>query len=93
MTRGYEPERVLRVVHRNHRGTLLAAVPVPSRFSDPRARYAMLYVAETVRCTFWETLRRNRFAQRRRQAKGACRRTLRSPACICRGVSERPNRR
>ena len=28
MTRGYEPERVLRVVYRKHRGTLLAAVPV-----------------------------------------------------------------
>ena len=79
MTRGYDPERLraglrairiermFRVVHRNHRGTPLAAVPAPSRFSDPRAGYAVLYAAETVRCAFWETLGRNRFARRRRR--------------------------
>lgn len=79
MTRAYDPERLraglravriermFRVVHRNHRGTPLAAVPAPSRFSDPRARYAVLYGAETVRCAFWETLGRNRFARRRRR--------------------------
>lgn len=72
MTRGYDPdrlragmcavrlERVFRVIRRTHRGTPLAAVPVPSRFSDPRARYAVLYAAETVRCAFWETLGRGR---------------------------------
>ena len=80
MSRGYDPERlraglravrlerVFRVVHRDHRGTPLAAVPAPSRFSDPQARYAVLYAAETVRCAFWETLGRNRFARRRRRA-------------------------
>ena len=79
MTRSYDPdrlraglrevriERVFRVVHRSHRGTPLAAVPAPSRFSDPRGRYAVLYAAETVRCAFWETLGRNRFARRRRR--------------------------
>ena len=79
MTRGYDPkrlraglravrlERVFRVVHRDNRGTPLAAVPAPSRFSDPQARYAVLYAAETVRCAFWETLGRNRFARRRRR--------------------------
>ena len=46
MTRGYDPdrlraglcavrlERVFRVIQRTHRGTPLAAVPAPSRFSD-----------------------------------------------------------
>ena len=79
MTRGYDPERLraglravgiermFRVVHRKHRGTPLAAVPAPSRFSDPDARYPVLYAAETVRCAFWETLGRNRFARRRRR--------------------------
>ncbi|MDE0057049.1 MAG: RES family NAD+ phosphorylase [Defluviicoccus sp.] len=79
MTRGYDSdrlraglcavriERAFRVVHRDHRGTPLAAVPTPSRFSDPQARYAVLYAAETVRCAFWETLGRNRFARRRRR--------------------------
>ena len=79
MTRGYDPdrlraglravrlERAFRVVHRDHRGTPLAAVPAPSRFSDSQGRYAVLYAAETVRCAFWETLGRNRFARRRRR--------------------------
>ena len=58
-------ERMFRVVHSDHRGTPLAAVPAPSRFSDPRTRYAVLYAAETVRCAFWETLGRNRFARRK----------------------------
>ena len=53
--------------HRNYRGTPLAAVPSPSRFSDPQARYAVLYAAETVCRAFWETLGRNRFARRRRE--------------------------
>ena len=79
MTRGYDPkrlraglravriERVFRVIHCAHRDTPLVAVPTPSRFSDPHARYAVLYAAETVRCAFWETLGRNRFARRRRR--------------------------
>lgn len=80
MSRGYDPdrlrsglrtvrlERVFRVIHRSHRATPLAAVPAPSRFGDPRARYAMLYASEAVRCAFWETLGRNRFARRRQRA-------------------------
>ena len=82
MSRGYDPdrlraglralrlERAFRVVHREHRehrGTPLAAAPAPSRFSDPRADYAVLYAAETIRCAFWETLGRNRFARRSRR--------------------------
>lgn len=75
MTRGYNAKRlraglrairieqVVRVIHCAHRGTPLVAVPTPSRFSDPHARYA----AETVRCAFWETLGRNRFTRRRRR--------------------------
>ena len=60
-------ERVFRVVHRDHRGTPLAGVQAPSRFSDPQAGYAVLYAAEMVRCASWETLGRNRFARRRRR--------------------------
>jgi len=76
---GYDPDRlrsglrtirlgrVFRVIHRDHRDTPLAAVPRPSRFSDPQSRYAVLYAAASVRCAFWETLGRNRFARRRRR--------------------------
>ena len=79
MSRGYDPdrlraglrpvrlERVFRVIHRSHRTTPLAAAPAPSRFSDPLERYAVLYASEAVRCAFWETLGRNRFARRRRR--------------------------
>ena len=77
MSRGYDPdrlrtglctvrlERVFRVIHRSHGAAPLAAVPSPSRFSDPQGGYSVLYGAETVRCAFWETLGRNRFARRR----------------------------
>ena len=79
MSRGYDPdrlrsglctmrlERVFRVIHRSHRSAPLTAVPAPSRFGDPRARYAVLYAAQSVRCAFWETLGRNRFARRRQR--------------------------
>ena len=79
MTGGYDPDRlrsrlrevrlgrVFRVVHRDRRSTPLGAAPSPSRFSDPQERYALLYASETVRCAFWETLARNRFARRRRR--------------------------
>ena len=79
MSRGYDPDRlraglrpvrlgrVFRVIHRGHRATPLAAAPAPSRFSDPQGSYAVLYVSERVRCAFWETLGRNRFARRRRR--------------------------
>ena len=77
MTGGYDPGRlrsrlrdvrlgrVFRVIHRDRRSTPLGAVPAPSRFSDPRECYAVLYASEAVRCAFWETLGRNRFARRR----------------------------
>ena len=48
-------ERVFRIVHRDHRGAPLAAVPAPSRFSDPQTGYVVLCAAETVRCAFWES--------------------------------------
>ncbi len=79
MTGGYDPDRlrarlrgirlgrVFRVIHRDRRSTPPGAVPTPSRFSDPRERYAVLYGSDTVRCAFWETLARNRFARRRRR--------------------------
>ena len=80
MTRGYDLDRLraglcavllgsaFRVIDRSHGATPLAAVPSPSRFSDPQMRYAVLYAAESVRCAFWETLGRNRFARRRQRS-------------------------
>ena len=59
--------RVFRVIHRDHRSSPLWAVPAPSRFSDPRGGYGVLYASEAVRCAFWETLGRNRFARRRQR--------------------------
>ena len=79
MTDGYDPEllrsrlrgiqldRVFRIIRRDHRATPLGAAAAPSRFSDPQERYAVLYASEAVRCAFWETLGRNRFARRRRR--------------------------
>ena len=79
MTGGYDPDRlrsrlrdvrlgrVFRVIHRDRRSTPLGAAPAPSRFSDPREHYAVLYASEAVRCAFWETFGRNRFARRRRR--------------------------
>ena len=79
MTRGYDAvrlraglreirlEQVFRVIRRTYRSTPLGAMPAPSRFSDPVGDYAVLYASETVRCAFWETLGRNRFARRRRR--------------------------
>ena len=79
MTGGYDPDRlrsrlgtirlgrVFRVIHRDRRSAPLGAVPTPSRFSDPREQYAVLYASDAVRCAFWETLGRNRFARRRRR--------------------------
>ncbi|MCY3878535.1 MAG: RES family NAD+ phosphorylase [Rhodobacteraceae bacterium] len=60
-------ERVFRVIHRSRRSTPLKAAPTPSRFSDPREHYAVLYASSAVRCAFWETLVRNRFVRRRRR--------------------------
>ena len=75
MTGGYNPDRlrsirlgrVFRVIHRDLGSTPLGAGPAPSRFSDPRERYAVLYASDAVRCAFWETLCRNRFTRRRRR--------------------------
>ena len=59
--------RVFRVIHRDRRSAPLGALPAPSRFSDPGEGYAVLYASDRVRCAFWETLGRNRFARRRRR--------------------------
>lgn len=79
MTGGYDPNRlrsrlaavrlgrVFRAIHRDRRSTPLGAAPAPSRFSDPRGCYAVMYASDAVRCVFWETLGRNRFARRRRR--------------------------
>ena len=79
MTGGYDPNRlrtrlhgvrlgrVFRAIHRDLRSTPLGASPAPSRFSDPREGYSVLYASDTVRCAFWETLARNRFARQRRR--------------------------
>ena len=60
-------ERMFRVIHRKHRRRPLGAVPSASRFSDPAGNYAVLYIAESVRCAFWEAVARNRFTRRRRR--------------------------
>jgi len=60
-------ERVFRVIHRAYFSTPLGATPAPSRLSDPGGDYAVLYASDTVRCAFWETLGRNRFARRPRR--------------------------
>ena len=65
--RGIGLGRVFRVIHRDHRATPVRAARVPSRFSDPRGRYAVLYASEALRCAFWETLGRNRFSRRSRR--------------------------
>ena len=79
MNAGYDPdrirkrlravriERMYRLIHRKHRDRPLGVVPAPSRFGDPAGRYAVLYAAETVRCTFWEAIARNRFTRRKRR--------------------------
>lgn len=79
MTTRYDPERIrsqlrtvrvermFRLIHTKHRRRPLGVVPAPSRFSDPAGKYAVLYAAEAVRCSFWEALARNRFTRRKRR--------------------------
>ena len=56
-----------RLIHRQHAATPLGAVPAPSRFSDPNSQYAVLYASESIRCSFWEALARNRFTHRQQR--------------------------
>ncbi len=75
----YDPERIrerlrsiqiegmFRLIHWKHAHFPLSAIPAPSRFSDPEGKYAVLYAAESVRCSFWEALGRNRFTRRKRR--------------------------
>lgn len=77
MSRGYSVERiaarlveveldpVYRLIRRQHREQPLGAVPSPSRFGDPAGQYAVLYAAESLRCSFWEALGCNRFTRRK----------------------------
>ena len=79
MTGGYDPVllrsrlcnvrlgHVFRIIHRSFGKSPIGASPTPSRFSDPRGGYSVLYASDTVRCAFWETLGRNRFTRRRRR--------------------------
>ena len=79
MSRGYPVERiadrlvdvefdpVYRLIRRRYRRRPLGVVPTPSRFSDPNGQYAVLYAAESIRCSFWEALGRNRFTHRKRR--------------------------
>ena len=58
---------MFRVIHESLRTRPIAAVPAPSRFSDPAGEYAVLYAAATVPCCFWEAVVRNRLTRRRRR--------------------------
>lgn len=62
-----ELDCVYRLVRRKHSRRPLGVVPTPSRFSDPDEQYAVLYAADSVRCSFWEALGRNRFMRRKRR--------------------------
>ncbi len=56
-----------RIVRTTRAGTPLEAIPTPSRFSDPKGVYSVLYASEAVRCSFWEAIVRNRFDRRKRR--------------------------
>lgn len=57
-----------RVTRARHHATPLAAVPTPSRFSDPNGSYPVLYGASTVACAFLESRVRNILDRRARRA-------------------------
>lgn len=79
MTRSYNADRIrrrlslftidtlFRLIHERHAGTPLGVAVAPSRFSDPKGKYAVLYAAGTVPCALWEGLVRNRLARRQRR--------------------------
>jgi len=52
-----------RIIPERYSDRALDSVPSPSRFSDPRLGYAVVYAASTVRCALWETLLRDRFIE------------------------------
>ena len=55
---------MFRVINQRHAATPLNAIPTPSRFSDPAGNYAVLYGSETVPCSLWEAVVRNRLTRR-----------------------------
>ncbi|MCY3852545.1 MAG: RES family NAD+ phosphorylase [Gammaproteobacteria bacterium] len=57
--------RMLRLIHRRDNYRELDVDPASSRFSDPERNYGVLYAAENIRCSFWETVARNRFDRRK----------------------------
>jgi hypothetical protein len=57
----FDIDLLFRIVRHERRGTPLAAVPVPSRFSDPNLQYSVLYGATTVDSALWEGVIRDRF--------------------------------
>ena len=60
-------DEAYRLIRRRHQDGPLGAIPTPSRFSDPRGRYSVLYATQSLRCAVWEGLARNRFARRRQR--------------------------
>jgi hypothetical protein len=57
----FDVDFLFRIIKHDRRGTPLAAVPAPSRFSDPTLQYSVLYGATTIDCALWEGLIRDRF--------------------------------
>ncbi|TQV81187.1 RES domain-containing protein [Exilibacterium tricleocarpae] len=56
-----------RVTHARHRDTPLGVAVAPSRFSDHRGKFAVLYAADNVACAVWESMIRNRFTRVKRR--------------------------
>ena len=58
---------MFRIINQRHAATPLKAIPAPSRFSDPAGNYVVLYGSETVPCSLWEAVVRNRLTRRQRR--------------------------
>jgi len=57
----FDIDLLFRIIKHERRGTPLAAVPAPSRFSDPNLQYSVLYGATSIDCALWEGVIRDRF--------------------------------
>lgn len=69
-TRPVNLEEAYRLIPTRHVQQPLGTTAQPSRFSDPRHGYSVLYAAQSVRCATWEALLRDRFTRRRRRLLG-----------------------
>lgn len=58
---------MFRVIRRRHEASPLGAAPSPSRFSDPKGIFVVLYASAAVRCSAWEAVLRGRFDRRRKR--------------------------